>query len=314
MQQNAAPLPATTGLLSTTDAEPVTRFGLNGPLPAYDKRITPARGDLADIGLAGKIFASSYVAAVPHHCVMASAMLHKTASQTAEAVSQLRLGDGFAVLEMAGGWCWGYCLDDGYCGYVELSALARGTVAATHSVSARATLIFSEPDFKAPVVMRPAMGSQLSIAGEEGAFSKCEHGYLPSHHLAAIGTAGEDIATIAETLIDAPYLWGGRGGDGLDCSGLVQLVLMLKGVTSPRDSDQQEAALGKALEEDAPLQRNDLVFFPHHVGIMLDGEHIIHANSTAMCVSVDRLEDVVARPYTGGDNRPITARKRLTWA
>lgn len=226
-------------------------------------------------------------------------------------MSQLRLGDGFAVLETAGGWCWGYYLDDGYCGYVHAEDLARGTTAPTHKVRAPATLIFSEADYKAPVVMRPAMGAQLAISEEQGGFSKCDYGYLPSHHLCPIGGVDEDIATVAEGLIGMPYLWGGRSGDGLDCSGLVQLALALKGVAAPRDSDQQEEALGEEIPESSSLQRNDLVFFPNHVGIMVNASHIIHANSSAMCVSVDALEDVVTKPYADGVGRPITARKRI---
>src|SRR6185295_7444208 len=41
------------------------------------------------------------------------------------------------------------------------------------------------------------------------------------------------IAT-ARTLVGIPYLWGGRSGYALDCSGLTQLVFRLHGVTLPR--------------------------------------------------------------------------------
>ncbi|MFC6800629.1 C40 family peptidase [Deinococcus caeni] len=53
----------------------------------------------------------------------------------------------------------------------------------------------------------------------------------------------------------------------------------------PRDADQQQAAL-------TPVQtarRGDLVFFPGHVGVMLDGRTLVHANATHMRVSVETL-------------------------
>ena len=50
----------------------------------------------------------------------------------------------------------------------------------------------------------------------------------------------------------------------------------------------QQAEFGEDLKPRAKrCKRGDLVFFPGHVGIMADAENIIHANGTAMAVSVE---------------------------
>ena len=103
----------------------------------------------------------------------------------------------------------------------------------------------------------------------------------------------DDPGAAALIHLGAPYLWGGRDSAGLDCSGLIQQALFACGVACPRDSDQQQA-LGVPAELDA-LRRGDLVFWPGHVGMMLDGERLIHANAHFMAVTVEPLADARAR-------------------
>ena len=57
------------------------------------------------------------------------------------------------------------------------------------------------------------------------------------------------------------------------------------------------------------IERGDLVFWKGHVGIMLDGEHLIHANAFHMRVEVERLDIAMARISRSAGH--ITSIKRL---
>jgi cell wall-associated NlpC family hydrolase len=81
---------------------------------------------------------------------------------------------------------------------------------------------------------------------------------------------------------------------GVDCSGLVQAVLAAGGVQTPRDSDQQLVALGAALAFN-DRAAGDIVFFPGHVGILVAGDRLLHANAHWMAVVEEPLADVIAR-------------------
>ena len=116
---------------------------------------------------------------------------------------------------------------------------------------------------------------------------------------------------VAEAFLGAPYRWGGRGGAGIDCSGLVQVALGACGIAVTGDTDMQREAPGDLLPVEARLLRGDIVHFPGHVGLMVDEERLIHANAHWMAVIIEPLADVVAR-LTPKYDRPILCRRRIT--
>ncbi|WP_430417517.1 NlpC/P60 family protein [Parasphingorhabdus sp.] len=297
-----------------------TKFVLHGPEDVFDPRVTAHRGDLADVSLAGKLFAPHYATPMPMRCAAPKALIRKQGGKNHEAISELLHGEDFSMLDVVGDWAWGYCGLDGYVGYLPVHALQhqKKTPQPTHLISARAALIFVEPDFKSGVMKRLPMGARIACgeASECDNFLKTGKGFVHVRHVQQIGApvvfdGSNGSAALAEQMVGAPYLWGGRSGDGLDCSGLVQMILMLTGVDSPRDTDQQMAALGQDIADGEDLRRGDLVFFPNHVGLMIDSERIVHANSHWMQVSIERLTDVVAR-FAATTDQPILARKRLS--
>ena len=85
---------------------------------------------------------------------------------------------------------------------------------------------------------------------------------------------------------------------------------MACGKSSPRDTDMMETSLGVALPFDAPLQRGDLVFWPRHVGAMLDAVRFIHANAHFMEVTIEPLADARAR-IAAAEGHAIRAIKRM---
>ena len=113
-------------------------------------------------------------------------------------------------------------------------------------------------------------------------------------HLAPSGHASGDPVAWAAHFLETPYLWGGRSGFGIDCSGLVQLCLMMAGREAPRDSDMQAASLGNEIDP-ATRRRGDLVFWNGHVALLEDADTVIHANGHTMTVAQETLDEALAR-------------------
>jgi cell wall-associated NlpC family hydrolase len=279
-------------------------FQLSGTSVTLDERMHAVRGDLADLALAGTIFVPHYGAPMAMICTVSSVPVRDKGSADADATSELLLGEAFMALDLTGGWAWGYCAHDHYVGYVpEAALIASDDPVATSVITQRETSVLSAPGGTAVAAL--PMGARVSATA--GDWVETPLGLVAA---SAVDEAFADPVAVAERLIDVPYVWGGRSGAGVDCSGLVQIALALTGTASPRDSDQQQVALGTPIPDGAPLMRNDLVFFPGHVGWMLDDTRLLHATRRFGKVTVEPLADVVARSAEKHDV-PVLARKRL---
>jgi cell wall-associated NlpC family hydrolase len=213
----------------------------------------------------------------------------------------------------AEGWAWGQLKADGYVGWLPDIALVQPRSRPTHKVTALRTFAFPGPSIKLPPAEVLPLGAQIEIVKIEGTFAiTSQRHYLPVQHVAALNATEADFVAVAERFTGTPYLWGGRTSLGIDCSGLVQTSLAAAGVTTPRDSDMQEAALGTALPPSRwhDLKRGDLIFWKGHVAIVRDGTTIVHANAHHMATAIEPTQAAIARiKATGSD---VTSIKRLS--
>jgi len=293
--------PARNGLTSRT------RFHLSGRSIALDGRIHAARGDLADISLAGTLFSAHYARAVELTCIAAGTPVHSAPSKSSGAVSELLRGEVFHALDLTTDWAWGFCGHDGYVGYVRREALDVRELA-THRITAAAAPIFAAADIKSSIADYWPRGALLQ--GEaQGDFIACAEGFVHARHVAPADQSERDWTAVAELYLGLPYIWGGRGHRGVDCSGLVQVALSQCGIAVPRDTDLQREGIGSPLAAGDSLRRGDIVFFPGHVGIMTDDAHLLHANAHWMAVVVEPLADVIER--FGSEENPVLARRRI---
>jgi len=272
-----------------------------------DPRTSAYRPDIADVALAGTLFAPHYAAPMLRMAGVAMPM-RSAPDDGAEAVSQLLPGEEFAVIDIAAGWAWGFSLHDHYVGYVAIDRLVA-PVRPTHRVGVREALVFADASIKSPLVGTLPFGARITGETVDN-FLRTPDGYVHQRHVAAVENSAADPVAVAELFLGMPYLWGGRGADGIDCSGLVQTAMAACGIAAPRDTDMQRETLGTPLSEGARLRRGDIVNFPGHVGLMVDEDRLIHANAHWMSVVIEPLADVVARLSPHHD-RPISSRRRI---
>jgi cell wall-associated NlpC family hydrolase len=279
-----------------------------------DRRLTPARPDLADARLRGIVEAGRYVEGRPQQVVAPSAPVRREPRPDAPLDTEALLGESVTVFDEFEGFAWAQLAGDGYVGYLPTEALGPAAPPPTHRVSALRTFLYPGPDLKLPALGHVSLGVGLTPVESRGEYLKVTAGgWVFAGHVAPVTDRAADYVAVAECLMGAPYLWGGKTSLGLDCSGLVQLSLAMAGIAAPRDTDMQQAAVGREVPiapDLAGLMRGDLVFWRGHVGIMLDGTRLLHANAHHMAVAIEPLREAEGR-IREKTSDPITAIRRL---
>ena len=219
-------------------------------------------------------------------CNISIIPIRKEKSQKSEMTSQLLYGETFEILEFSENWSYIKMNFDNYEGWIKNNQYVKIENEGFNVINEpRYCLDLVEfvesPNKKLKIIV---MGSNVSNAGIlndkfDGNFSNNKK-------------KKDEAVKIALSLINTPYLWGGRSPFGIDCSGFSQLAYKMIGVSLPRDAKDQ-AKIGSTLSFIDESQAGDLAFFHDeedkiiHVGIILKDNHIIHASGK---VRIDRLD------------------------
>ena len=272
-------------------------------MSTFDSRLTPYRPDLAALHLHGQVEAEHFVEGRRLKICAGLADLRPDPTPDAPIDTQALYGEAAVLYEDHEGFGWVQLERDSYVGYVSMIALADFDAPPTHRVRVNRTFIYPGPNMKLPIVEALPLGARVNAAEKTENFIRLAGGgFVFAAHLCPLDELESDFVAVAERLLYAPYLWGGKSSLGVDCSGLVQISLDAAAVKSPRDTDLQEQALGRPVPvEDglSALARGDLVFWRGHVGIMRDAETLLHANAHHMMVTSEPLTEARDRIFAG---------------
>jgi cell wall-associated NlpC family hydrolase len=273
---------------------------------SLDKRITPARADLAAASLKGKVEAARFVEGEAASVAMGRASLRAAPSRDAAQDSELLHGERVTVYERKDGWAWVQAESDAYVGYLREECLAP-SFPVELQISALMTPVFSRPDLKSPVRDMLPMTAGVNLLAREGDYLQIASGaWVHRFHVAMPEEVQPDFVAVAESFFGVPYVWGGKTFAGTDCSGLIQTALAACGIHAPRDTDMMERHFADT-KNDA-LERGDIIFWKGHMGVMLDEERLLHANAFHMMTVIEPLAEAVARIEKAAG--PITSVKR----
>ena len=250
------------------------------------------------------------------HCTVTP--VRQEPSEGSEQLTQLLFGEVSEVLNRLPRWTKIRSTLDGQEGWVDFKMLTSHLSPLTSNLPATvvATPMAIATDMETGEELMLTLGTRLPNYAH-GTFEVLGKQYLiaPACVNTTLSTASiasdlpstgasadlqrSDLITIAQSLLNAPYLWGGKNAMGMDCSGFTQVVYATQGINLLRNAREQ-VTQGEVVSSLAEAQPGDLAFFDHadrdsqatnisHVGMLLDNKKIIHCSG---CVHVDDIDEM----------------------
>ena len=242
-----------------------------------------------------------------NHCTVTP--VRQEPSEGSEQLTQLLFGEVCEVLDRLPRWTKIRSTLDGQEGWVDFKMLTPSSSLSPITYSLPTTIV------AVPMAVATAMetGEELMLTlgtrlpnYAHGTFEVLGKQYLidpacvnEAIRLGGDKAKGEEICAIAQTLLNAPYLWGGKNLMGMDCSGFTQVVYATQGINLLRNAREQMTQ-GELVPSLAEAQPGDLAFFDHadrdpkatnlsHVGLLLSPTEIIHCSG---CVHIDTIDEL----------------------
>lgn len=227
-------------------------------------------------------------------CNLAVVPLRDEPSDKSEMISQVLFGEHFEILEEAPKWIKIKLAHDQYEGWIckkqykEIPSSYFDELNLNFKDFPKNTSIFTSIKWtENNINQHITIGAILPYHGK--GIGKI---YKDSFSFNQTSSDNLNVIETAKSLLNAPYLWGGRSPVGIDCSGFAQLCFRMAGIFLPRDAYQQ-AEIGDDISFIETSEPGDLVFFDNeegrinHVAIVLEPGKVIHASGK---VRIDLLD------------------------
>ena len=200
--------------------------------------------------------------------------VYKKASTKSEVVTQLIYGESFSIIKKTNKWLKIKIKEDGYKGFIKNKNFIP-FIKPTHKINKLKANYFKFHNTKIKM-NELSLGSKIKIIDKRFGFLKFHNGWIKLNDVKPIAYKEKDFFKKIRIFKNVKYIWGGKSFKGIDCSGLIQVVLNFNNKYCPRDAKDQVKYFKKNIKLKS-LKKNDIIFWKGHVAVALSKKKLIHA-------------------------------------
>ncbi len=201
--------------------------------------------------------------------------VYKNNNIKSEVVTQLIYGETFKILKKKRNWIKIKNNTDNYKGYI-LKKKFPNNHKNTHKVCILSSVLYSRPNQKYKIKKKLSFGSKIKITEKSHNFYKFDNLWIKKKDVIKINIISKNPFKNIKKFINVKYKWGGKNFEGIDCSGLIQLLLNFNNRFCPRDTKDQIKYFKKKVKLNN-IKKNDLIFWKGHVALAISKNKLIHA-------------------------------------
>ena len=234
--------------------------------------------------------------------------VYKKKNTNSEVVTQLLYGDSFKILKKSKLWLKIKNKLDNYKGYIKNKKFPFDQKN-THKVFVLSSNLYSRPTKEGKIKKKLSFGSKIKVLDKNSSFYKFDNCWIKKEDLKKINVKNKDNFKTINNFINVKYKWGGKHFSGVDCSGLIQLLLNYNNKFCPRDAKDQIKYFKNKIQL-SQVKKNDLIFWKGHVAVAISKKKLIHAYGPFKKVVVMSIKKTIKKIYKTA-NLKVTGIRRL---
>ena len=227
---------------------------------------------------------------------VAVAPIHRDPDFSSEMVTQELLWERVKIIGSKNNWHQ-IQTQDGYLGWIHSFYICDVNVPNNDfmKITDRFVPIFSNLNEPDSIVMILSFATNVHVIKKLNDFIKIQlpdgtHAFMENQRK-VFENNRQNLIKCSKTLLGVPYLWGGTSSFGYDCSGFVQAVLKVMGLSIKRDTSQQIKHKGLKEIDLLDGKPGDLIFFSknnkiNHVAFFIGDGKIIHCSGQVKIESI----------------------------
>ena len=233
--------------------------------------------------------------------------VYKKKNIKSELVTQLLYGDTFKKIKKTGVWIKIKNDRDNYKGYIKNNKFPYNQKN-THKICSVSTALHSKPNSNNKIKKKLSFGSEIKVLKKKGNCYKFDNFWINKKDLKEKNYKIIDAFKNIKKFINIKYKWGGKHFSGMDCSGLIQLLLNYNNKYCPRDARDQIKYFKKRINL-KNIRKNDLIFWKGHVAVAISKHKLIHAYGPLKKILVMPISKTIEKIYKTAGLKVIGIRR-----